>query len=62
MSGFTYFTLHAHLCVSTLTTCSSDKKKDDKKKDEHEQAMETAEALDNWQKLGGPVVVGVESS
>ncbi|PPJ57164.1 hypothetical protein CBER1_08472 [Cercospora berteroae] len=41
------------------------KKKDEKTSNKNEQvshATETAEALDNWQKLGGPVRIGVEIS
>lgn len=33
-------------------------KKDEK---DHKEVMDTAEALNNWQKAGGPVVVAVES-
>lgn len=41
----------------------SEKDKKEKKEDEKDEkeVTETAEALDNWQKAGGPVVVAVES-
>lgn len=44
--------------------CVLDKKEDEKKKsdEDHEQVVETAVAMDNWQKIGAPVVVAVESS
>lgn len=48
---------------SSNISVRSDKDKNDGKeeKKDHEQVLETAEAVDNWQKAGGPVVVAVES-
>lgn len=77
MSGFTYLYLlywnHAHSPLPTPFLCEHsdhnvlcvlDKKEDEKKKsdEDHEQVVETAVAMDNWQKIGAPVVVAVESS
>lgn len=39
---------------------ASEKDEKEEEKD-HKEVIETAVALDNWQKAGGPVVVAVES-
>lgn len=75
VSGLTYLYLiywnHAHSPLPTPFLCEHsdhnvlcvlDKKEDEKKKSDEEQVMETAVAMDNWQKIGAPVVVAVESS
>lgn len=71
--GFLYLFAH-HTSPSSLpcehsdhkfSTFLDDKKKKDNNTSKNEQnadATETAEALDNWQKLGGPVLIGVETS
>jgi hypothetical protein len=43
---------------SNISVRSEDKQKETKKEEKKD---ETAEALNNWQKAGGPVVVAVES-
>lgn len=57
---------HLFLCEHSdhNVLCVLDKKEDEKKKsdEDHEQVVETAVAMDNWQKIGAPVVVAVESS
>ncbi|KAF2217500.1 hypothetical protein CERZMDRAFT_63668 [Cercospora zeae-maydis SCOH1-5] len=48
--------------VGGLLGGDDNKKKDTSKNEQAADAIETAEALDNWQRQGGPMVIGVESS
>jgi len=53
---------HSDHIFSTFLDHKKKKGNDNSKIEQGADATETAEALDNWQKLGGPVLIGVETS